>query len=206
MLFRHVAPVVPWSLCFESNIFNMIVDIAFPEEKLAHSPEKSPVELKTNMGLMKWGSIFSPVTVPAVGLKHYGLAPSSWALLPVLGPSVFYLTCICLDQKLYRALHWESELYLSCFIHSLPGLTFLTLLQAATCKLEQVTDTSNSDYSLRNLTALCWAAFTAVPGHLCVSVISSSSRTKCVRGFNKLMLVKCRPVVGMWVRDAVSSA
>lgn len=59
----------------------------------------------------------------------------------------------------------------------------------------QVPNTSSRDCILRNLMALCWAAFTAVPGHLCVSVISSSNGTKCVRGFKKLMLVKCGPVV-----------
>lgn len=41
---------------------------AFPEEKLAHSTEKSPAELETNTGLTKWGPTFSPAIVPAVGL------------------------------------------------------------------------------------------------------------------------------------------
>lgn len=163
---------------------------AFPEEKLAHSTEKWSVGLKTNMGLM--GFYFLTSNGACCGYK------ALWPCCRFLGLTSFIWLGVdmCLSwSEAVGALHLESELYLRCFIHSFPGLSCLTVLQDATCKLEQVTNTSGSDCILRNSMALCWAAFTAVPGHLCVSVISSSNRTKCVRGFNKLMLVKCRPAV-----------
>lgn len=143
----------------------------------------------------KHGCLNETGQVPAMAFERYGLPPGSW------GRSIIRLVLeMCFDQKPSWSLMlgiWA--LYPSCLF------TFYRV--SAFWRRSRTTRVSNSGRSrnwiLRDFAGLCWAAFTAVPGRLCVSLIPSSSRTKCGRGFNKCVLVVWTG--GMWGKDAFLS-
>lgn len=180
---------------FESNIFNMIVDICFSRRETCTQHWKISGRAGDKQQCLNEMRSHIRNTGACCGFR------TPWPTSGSCDASFIWLVLeMCFDQKPYKSFAIRIWALSRLLIHSLPGLSLLTLQQDYTCKHQQVSNSSRGrNCILRDLGVLCWAAFSAVPSHLCVSLISSSNRTKCARGFNKRVQVTY--MGGMWVKD-----